>query len=39
MIFRVLATALLLALASATLRAAEPAPLPPAVGLSESETK
>jgi tetratricopeptide (TPR) repeat protein len=39
MIFRVLATALLLALASATLRAAEPAPLPPAVGLSESAAK
>src|SRR3984893_18509140 len=39
MIFRVLATALLLALASATLRAAEPAPVPPAVGLSESATK
>jgi tetratricopeptide (TPR) repeat protein len=39
MIFRVLATALLLALASATLRAAEPAPLPPAVGLSESADK
>lgn len=39
MIFRVLAAALLLALASATLRAAEPAPLPPAVGLSESAAK
>jgi tetratricopeptide (TPR) repeat protein len=39
MIFRVLATALLLALASATLRAAEPAPLPLAVGLSESAAK
>jgi tetratricopeptide (TPR) repeat protein len=39
MIFRVLATALLLALASATLRADEPAPLPPAVGLSESAAK
>jgi tetratricopeptide (TPR) repeat protein len=39
MIFRVLATALLLTLASATLRAAEPAPLPPAVGLSESAAK
>jgi tetratricopeptide (TPR) repeat protein len=36
MIFRVLATALLLMLAGATLRAAEPAPLPPAVGLSQS---
>ena len=35
-LFRALATALLLMLASATLRAAEPAPLPPAVGLSES---
>jgi tetratricopeptide (TPR) repeat protein len=39
MIFRVLATALLLMLASATLRAAEPAPLPPAVGLSESAAR
>jgi tetratricopeptide (TPR) repeat protein len=39
MIFRVLATALLLALANATLRAAEPAPLPPAMGLSESAAK
>jgi tetratricopeptide (TPR) repeat protein len=39
MIFRVFATALLLALASVTLRAAEPAPLPPAVGLSESTAK
>jgi tetratricopeptide (TPR) repeat protein len=39
MIFRVLATALLLVLANATLRAAEPAPLPPAVGLSESAAK
>jgi tetratricopeptide (TPR) repeat protein len=39
MIFRVLATALLLMLASATLQAAEPAPLPPAVGLSESAAK
>jgi tetratricopeptide (TPR) repeat protein len=39
MIFRVLATALLLMLASATLRAAEPAPLPPAVGLNESAAK
>ncbi|HLN37442.1 MAG TPA: hypothetical protein VK337_06635, partial [Xanthobacteraceae bacterium] len=38
MIFRVLATALLM-LANATLRAAEPAPLPPAVGLSESAAK
>jgi tetratricopeptide (TPR) repeat protein len=38
MIFRVLATALLLMLASATLRAAEPAPLP-AVGLSESAAR
>jgi tetratricopeptide (TPR) repeat protein len=36
MMFRVLATALLLMLASVTLRAAEPAPLPPAVGLNES---
>ena len=34
-LFRILATALLLMLASATLRAAEPAP-PPAVGLSDS---
>ena len=39
MIFRVLATALLLMLASATSRAAEPAPLPPAVGLNESAAK
>jgi tetratricopeptide (TPR) repeat protein len=39
MIFRVLATALLLMLANVTLRAAEPAPLPPAVGLSESAAK
>jgi len=41
MILRALATALLLTLASATLRAAEPAPapLPPAVGLSESAAK
>jgi tetratricopeptide (TPR) repeat protein len=39
MIFRVLATALVLMLASAALRAAEPAPLPPAVGLSESAAK
>jgi tetratricopeptide (TPR) repeat protein len=39
MIFRVFAAALLLMLASATLRAAEPAPLPPAVGLSESAAK
>jgi tetratricopeptide (TPR) repeat protein len=39
MIFRVLATALLLMLASATLRAAEPAPLLPAVGLNESAAK
>jgi len=39
MMFRVLATALLLMLASATLRAAEPAPLPPAVGLNESAAK
>jgi tetratricopeptide (TPR) repeat protein len=39
MMFRVLATALLLVLASATLRAAEPAPLPPAVGLNESAAK
>jgi tetratricopeptide (TPR) repeat protein len=36
---RVCAAALLLVLASATLRAAEPAPLPPAVGLSESAAK
>jgi tetratricopeptide (TPR) repeat protein len=35
-LFRVLATALLLTLVSATLRAAAPAPLPPAVGLSDS---
>jgi tetratricopeptide (TPR) repeat protein len=39
MISRVLAAALVLVLASATSRAAEPAPLPPAVGLSESEAK
>jgi tetratricopeptide (TPR) repeat protein len=39
MMLRALATALLLMLASATLRAAEPAPLPPAVGLSESAAK
>ena len=39
MIFRALATALLLMLACATLRAAEPALLPPAVGLSESAAK
>jgi len=39
MILRALATALLLMLASAPLRAAEPAPLPPAVGLSESAAK
>jgi tetratricopeptide (TPR) repeat protein len=39
MMFRVLATALLLMLASATLRAAEPAPPPPAVGLNESAAK
>ena len=39
MIFRVLTTALLLTLVSATLRAAEPAPLPPAVGLSDSAAK
>jgi hypothetical protein len=36
MTVRFFAAALLLMLASATLRAAEPAPLPPAVGLSES---
>src|ERR1700719_2469821 len=36
MTFRVFAAALLLMLASAASRAAEPAPLPPAVGLSES---
>jgi tetratricopeptide (TPR) repeat protein len=36
MTIRIFATALLLMLASATPRAAEPAPLPPAVGLSES---
>jgi tetratricopeptide (TPR) repeat protein len=35
-LFRALATTLLLMLASGTLRAAEPAPLPPAVGLSDS---
>jgi tetratricopeptide (TPR) repeat protein len=39
MIFRVCATALLLMLASVTLRAAEPEPLLPAVGLSESAAK
>jgi tetratricopeptide (TPR) repeat protein len=39
MIFRALATALLLMLACATLQAAEPAPLPPAVGLSERAAK
>jgi tetratricopeptide (TPR) repeat protein len=39
MILRALATALLLMLASATLRAAEPAPLPPAAALSESAAK
>jgi tetratricopeptide (TPR) repeat protein len=39
MILRALATALLLMLASATLRAAEPAPLPPAIALSESAAK
>ena len=39
MIVRVLATALLLVLASATLRATVPSPLPPAVGLSESAAK
>src|SRR5580692_4069532 len=39
MMFRVLATALLLVLASATLHAAEPEPLPPATGLSESAAK
>src|ERR1700687_2547275 len=39
MIFRVIATALLLMLASATSRAAEPTPLPPAVGLSDSAAK
>jgi tetratricopeptide (TPR) repeat protein len=39
MIFRVLATALLVTLASATSWAAEPAPLPPAVGMSESAAK
>ena len=38
-LFRVLATALLLMPASATLHAAGPAPLPPAVGLSESAAK
>jgi len=36
MTIRIFATALLLMLASAPSRAAEPAPLPPAVGLSES---
>jgi tetratricopeptide (TPR) repeat protein len=39
MILRVLATALLLMLASAPSRAAQPEPLPPAVGLSESAAK
>jgi len=39
MTIRFFAAALLLMLASATLRAAEPAPLPAAVGLSESAAK
>jgi tetratricopeptide (TPR) repeat protein len=39
MAIRIFAAAVLLMLASATLRAAEPAPLPPAVGLSESAAK
>src|ERR1700726_2422824 len=39
MTFRVFAAALLLMLASAASRAAEPTPLPPAVGLSESAAK
>ena len=39
MTIRFFAAALLVVLASATLRAAEPAPLPPAVGLSESAAK
>jgi tetratricopeptide (TPR) repeat protein len=39
MTFRVFAAALLLMLASAALHAAEPASLPPAVGLSESAAK
>lgn len=39
MTIRILATVVLLVLASAILRAAEPAPLPPAVGLSESAAK
>jgi len=39
MTVRFFAAALLLVLASTTLRAAEPAPLPPAVGLSESTAK
>jgi tetratricopeptide (TPR) repeat protein len=39
MTFRVFAAALLLMLASAASRAAEPTPLPPAVGLSESAAR
>jgi tetratricopeptide (TPR) repeat protein len=39
MTLRFFAAALLLVLASTTLRAAEPAPLPPAVGLSEGAAK
>ena len=39
MTIRFLAVALLLVLAGATLRAAEPAPLPPAVGLNDSAAK
>jgi tetratricopeptide (TPR) repeat protein len=39
MTIRIIAAALLLVLASTALRAAEPAPLPPAVGLSESAAK
>jgi tetratricopeptide (TPR) repeat protein len=39
MTIRIFAITLLLLLASATSRAAEPAPLPPAVGLSESAAK
>ena len=39
MIIRFLAAALLLVVTSATLHAAEPAPLPPAIGLSDSAAK
>ena len=39
MTIRIIAAALLLVLASTALRATEPAPLPPAVGLSESAAK